>query len=383
MKTLITILLIAALGLPLSAWPDAGNIIKISADHIANLGIGLGKLAVVSQVPVLYAPAKAVIPPSGEYVVSASQAGQVAKLLAGLGDSVKKGQLLAELNSSDLVTMQQQYLSANSELHLQQLAYEREKKLYEDGIVAKRRWLETESLYHASAYAASEHRQLLVIAGMTGAEIDLLTKTHKLSGRLHIRAPIAGVVMERMALAGERVDSLTPLYRIADLRELWLEINIPQERMGDIGLGDTVLLEKPVADNSDLELRKNPVTMPVKAQITLLGQNVNPENQTVVARAVINGIQNEVRPGQRINVQVVQKNSNPAFSVPNTAIIQHRGQSYLFVRNAEGFIAQPVTVIGKQDDKTTLTGDLKGNEDIAITGAVALKANWLGLGSED
>jgi len=40
-------------------------------------------------------------------------------------------------------------------------------------------------------------------------------------------------------------------------------------------------------------------------------------------------------------------------------------------------------VIGKQETDSIITGDLQGNEDIAVNGAVALKANWLGLGSEE
>ncbi len=381
MNTLLTTLMIIFL-LPASAWAS-GNSIKISAEQLAHLGITLGQPAIVKQLPILYAPATVVVPPSGEHVVSSPQAGLVNRLLAATGDPVKKGQLLAELNSSDLLTMQQQYLSANGELHLQRLAYERDKNLYAEGIIAQRRWLETSSLYHASAYAANERRQLLAIAGMTDAEINQLTKTHKLSGLLHVRAPISGVVLEVLALAGERVDSLVPLYRIADLRELWLEINIPQERMGDVELGDTVLLAKPIAENTPLEPRTAPAIMPVKAEVTQLGQHVNPENQTMLARAVITGAQKDVWPGQRVNVQVIQDHPSPAFSVPNTAIAQHEGEFYVFIRGKEDFVATRISVIGKQENETIFSGKLTGKEDIAVKGTVALKANWLGLGSSE
>ncbi len=89
--------------------------------------------------------------------------------------------------------------------------------------------------------------------------------------QLNVRAPIAGVVMERLAVVGTHIDMMAPLYRIANLDELWLEIAIPQERMGSIKIGDQVLVE-----NSE-----------VSAKITLLGQSVNPENQTILARAIV------------------------------------------------------------------------------------------------
>ena len=85
---------------------------------------------------------------------------------------------------------------------------------------------------------ANEHRQLLEISGMTDSEIDRLGKTHQLSSQLNVHAPISGMVIERMAVAGERIDMLAPLYRIANLDELWLEINIPHERIGSIKVGD-------------------------------------------------------------------------------------------------------------------------------------------------
>jgi len=368
--------------LPGTASAD-GNAIRIPEDHITNLGVSLGKLMPVSQIPVLYAPAKVVIPPTQEYIVSASQAGLVTRLNAAIGDKAGQGEVLAELNSSDLLSMQRLYLKADSDLELGQFAYQRDKKLFEDGVIAERRWQETRSLHNALASEADEHRQLLEIAGMTANEIDKLRKTHRLSGLLYIRSPIAGVVMERMAVAGARIDGLAPLYRIANLDELWLEINIPQERLGQIKIGDKVLLEKPATDAQELEQRKEPQAMPVSAQITLLGQYVNPENQTILARALLKGAPTDVRPGQRINTQIIQRNNGVAFNVPNTAIAQHEGKSFVFVRTAEGFNASPVAVIGKQGDDSTISGDFSGDETIAVKGAVALKANWLGLGSGD
>jgi cobalt-zinc-cadmium efflux system membrane fusion protein len=378
-KTLLSVVL-AALLCPFSA-QALGNTIKISADNIANLGVTLGKLNPVSQVPVLYAPAKVVTPPGQEYIVSAAQAGLITHLNAAIGDKVKKGEVLATLNSSDLLSMQRLYLKANSELELSQLSYLRDKKLLDDGVIAERRWQETRSLHNALASEADEHRQLLEIAGMTDGDIAQLKKNHRLSGLLAVRSPITGVVMEKMAVAGARIDGLAPLYRIANLDELWLEINIPQERMGNIKIGDKVLLEKPATEPQALEQRQQAQPIPVTAQIALLGQTVNPDNQTLLARAVIKGAQNEVRPGQRINTQIIQPNNSTAFSVPNTAIAQHEGQSFVFVRTDAGFEATPVTVIGKQNNDATIAGKFTGNETIAVNGAVALKANWLGLGS--
>jgi cobalt-zinc-cadmium efflux system membrane fusion protein len=350
------------------------NAIKLSPEHIRNLGVTLGKPIPVEQIPVLFAPAKVVVPSGHDYLVSASQPGLITKLNASIGDKVNKGEVLAQLNSPDLLSLQRLYLKAESELQLGRLSYQRDKKLLEEGVIAERRWQETRSQYQTFDSEASEHRQLLKIAGMSDAEIGRLKKTHRLSGLLNVYAPISGTVIERLAKAGAHVDILAPLYRIANLDELWLEISIPQERIADVKIGDRVLIE---------QSQKEKAGQAVTARISLLGANVNPENQTVLARAVIEGKQTAVRPGQRINIQIVHPADMTAFKVPNGAIAQNAGQSYIFIRNREGFLVRPVEIMGKQGEETIIRGDFIGDEDIAVTGAVALKANWLGLGSDE
>jgi len=348
----------------------AENTIAIAAGQLQNLGVVLGKLEPARQIPLLTAPAKVVVPPSHDYLVSSSQSGLIIQLNASIGDKVKKGEVLAELNSPDLLTLQREYLKAESALQLGSLSFQRDKKLFEEGVIAERRWQETRSEYHAFASEANEHRQLLEIAGMTDAEIKQLKSSHRLSSRLHVLSPIAGTVMERTGVAGSRVDMLAPLYRIADLSTLWLEINLPQERAAEVKIGDRVLVENADRQNGS-----------AAAKISLLSQNVNAENQTVLARAVIDGKQTAIRPGQRINIRIIQPTAKPAYQVPNVAIAQQEGKSYLFIRSPTGFNVVPVTVIGKQGETSIIEGELTGDEEIAVKGAVALKANWLGLGS--
>jgi cobalt-zinc-cadmium efflux system membrane fusion protein len=309
-----------------------------------------------------------VIPSKHEYIVSATQAGYIEKQNVAIGDKVVDGQILAQLNSPDLLTLQREYLKADSALQLASAIYQREKKLLDEGIIPDRRWQETSIQYHSAVSEADEQRQLLEIAGFTPAEVNLLNKTHQLTKHLSVRAPIDGVVIDRLALAGTHIDMLMPLYRIAKLDELWLEIAIPQERISHIKIGDLVKVE-----NSD-----------VNATIILLGQSVNPDNQTILARAIINAQNNvSLRPGQRLNAQIIQSSDKATFKIPNTAIAQHENKAFIFIRNPQGFLVTQVSVVGKQDNDSIISGEFTGLEDIAIQGAVALKANWLGLGSNE
>jgi cobalt-zinc-cadmium efflux system membrane fusion protein len=333
--------------------------VTMSAEHIESLGIIQGKLIRATEIPVLFAPAKVLIPPNNEYVVSTSQAGIINQLNASLGDEVKKGDVLAQIDSPNLLSLQSNYLKATSALQLANSAYQRDKTLAKEGIIANRRVQETQSQFNAANLDVQEAKRLLEISGGSA--------TNQLNSHLAIRSPISGVVIERMAVAGTRIDSLTPLYRVADLRTLWLEIAIPQERIADVKVGDSVEIEN----------------TPFKAEISLLGQSVNVEDQTILARAVIKNAPKQIRAGQKLNVQIKKISKQIAFKVPNTAIAQNDGKAFLFVRNQTGFDVKPITIIGKQDEESVVSGELTDNENIAIKGAAILKANWLGVGSAE
>lgn len=340
--------------------------IKITPEQINNLAVKVGPLVASQQVPLLLAPASVVVPGNHERLLSTPQPGFLTQLNANIGDSVNKGQLLAQIHSPELVALQQQFLTARSELNLASLELRRDQKLLDEGVIALRRWQQTEALHNSKAAMADEAGQLLSMAGMSNAEINALAKTHKLSSLLPVRSPIDGVILDRMATLGTRLDMQAPLYRIADLSELWLEINVPQERMQSLQIGDVVKVEN----------------TQISGKISLLGQSVNLDNQTMLARAKIEGKVDQLRVGQNLNVQIMQDLAQQGFKVPNPAIAQNAGHHYVFVRNADGFLVTEVSVVGKQDEYSLISGPLNTDAQIAVQGAVALKANWLGLGGE-
>lgn len=361
-KLLFGVLLL--IGLPV--WAENPQI-QISQEQIDNLAIKLGAIVSGQQVPMLYAPARVVVPSYHEQLVNVPQPGFLTQLHANIGDKVKKGQILAQLHSPELIALQQQFLTAQSELHLAGLERNRDQKLLQAGVVAERRWQQTQAIHSSKAAMADEARQLLTMAGMSPGEIVQLTKSHRLSGQIQIRAPIDGVVLERMATLGSRLDLLAPLYRIADLSELWLEINVPQEKMSAVRIGNQVKMDDEA----------------ITGKITLLGQSVDENTQTILARAALMGKTERLRVGQNLTIQIMLHSEQTAFKVPNTAITQQNGQSFVFVRNASGFAVTEVHILGKQGDESLIIGPLTGDEQIALQGSVALKANWLGLSGDE
>lgn len=341
--------------------------IVIDQQQIDKLDVKLGVPDISKSIPQFYAPGKVVVPANHELLVSSTQPGLVVQLLANMGDNVSKDQVLAKINSPELVGLQREFLTTASELALSDLEYKRDKNLLDEGVIAERRWQETQAVHSNKSAQFNTAKQLLLMAGMSVAEIKNLADSHQLNSVLNVRAPMSGIVLERMVTVGERLNIQAPLYRIADLSELWLEINIPQERLDALHIGDRVTVENTA----------------VTAKISLLGQSVNHENQTILARAVLDSqSSSSLRTGQHVNVQISQGGLAEGFRVVNTAIAQNNGKNYIFVRNQQGFAVTEIKILGKQDAEAIISAPLLANERIAMKGAVALKAIWLHLGEE-
>ncbi len=352
------------MGMSLAGAQD--NQIKISQLQFYNLGVKTGGLNQVKQIPLLTVPAQVSIPPSNEYIVSSALTGLVSQMNAAIGDNVNKGDVLAFIDSPELLTLQRQFLKAVNESRLARLGYERDQKLLQQGVIADRRWQESRSRYNSMLAEVNEARQLLEIAGMSRSDIKTLQSKRRLNSRLTLRSPISGVVLDRKVVAGEHLDVMEPIYRIANLQQLWLELYVPQERISLLKQGDKVLVQ-----NTD-----------VTARVSLLGQSVNPQNQTVLVRAVINQVSTAIRAGQTVTTQIVQSSNQPSYRVPNAGIAQHNGQSYVFVLNEQGFQVVAIKIYGKRNNHTVISGNLQPAQQIAVRGAAALKAKWLGLGDE-
>ncbi len=342
----------------------ATNTIVLTNEQIHHLGVQIGGLKPAQTIPVLTAPAKVVVPPAHEHIISAPQAGLVSQLNFAVGDSIKKGDIVAQLNSPDIVGLQQHYLQVENQRQLALTNYQRDKTLFAEGVIAQKRWQEARSQYALLESEANSARQLLQIAGMSDTQLRNLTQTRRFISQLTLYSPLTGVVLEKMVVAGERLNSLSPLYKVANLDELWLEIAVAQEQINTVHVGDQVTV----------------INTPISARIALLGKSINLSNQTVTVRAVINQRQPPVRAGQTVMIQLIQTDNQAAFTVPSTALAQNKGKFYVFIRDAHGFRIQPVTMLAKQDSQVVISGILTGNEQIASQGVVALKALWLGLG---
>lgn len=342
---------------------QAGDEIKLSAAQAKAMGVATAPLASSVTAGGKGLPARAVIPNHQLYIVSAPLAGLVENISVTPNQAVKKGQVLARLQSPGLVEIQRGFLQAATQAQLARDSLSRDEKLFQDGIIAEGRYLASKGRQVEAVAALSERRQALALAGMSSAALQRLEKSHALSGSIAITAPVSGIALELMAVPGQRVDAAMPLVKLAQIVPLWLDIQVPLAQIAGLKAGGVV----------------NVPAYHASGKITQIGRGVEEGNQTVTVRAEIRQGAENLRPGQFVEAVLTMDSDDKHWHVPSSALVRQRDQAYVFVQTATGFFAKSVKLGGETAGNTVVIAEFKGDEHIAVSGTVSLKAMWQGL----
>jgi RND family efflux transporter MFP subunit len=344
----------------------AEETISFSQDEIANIGIELGPVKLVYQTLTKQLPAEVSIPNKSQRVISAAQDGVVEILFVAEGDNVVAGQPLAQLNSPQLLQSQNDYLQALSRLAQANREMKRDKNLFEEGIIAERRYRQSLSTSQQVTIEVGMYKKALELAGMDSTAIANLNKTRALNSHLTVVAKNAGVVMKQFATAGQRLTAADPIYQVAELSTLWLEIHVPLD------------IAKQVQPNDEIKICEQGIG----GHVIAVGRAVHAADQGVLVRAEISENTQQLTPGEFVQACFVQQTGVAQFEMPRSAIFRNEGRSAVFVKSEAGFSSQVVEVVAENGDKVVVTGNLSAQQEVVIKGTATVKAAWLGMGGE-
>lgn len=366
--TILTIMAVLTMVFPVtaaSAQDSPQSEITVSAEQAASLGINTVALSAQTQGTGTGFPAKAVIPNNQLRVVSAPLEGTVESVLVSVNQPVKKGDVLAELKSPALVDEQRQFLHAVSQAQVARSALTRDEELLKEGIIAKSRYQATKSAASQAEADLEEKKQALQLFGMLPQEVAALQNNRKLTSVVSVAAPIDGFVLEQMAVAGQRLEAASPLYKIGALSPMWLEIQVPATEAARLQEGSPVTIKESKATG----------------RVISIGKSLNAANQTLMIRAEITENAEKLYPEQHVVASVeITGSGAQQWRLPPAAIARHEGKAYVFVKTPAGFRAQEVKIESENAKDAIISGALAGNDLVAIDGVLAVKGSWLGLG---
>lgn len=349
------------LGQPVFA--ATSGLIKVSPIQMKSLGIGVSPLERHAGSLSPGMPALVVVPDGQTRVVAAPLAGAILDASFAEGEPVRKGQVLVRLSSPDLINLQRDLAQAATSQKLAQDAARRDEALFKEGIIAESRALASAGQLAQARAALSAQRAALQAQGLGATAIAQAERGERFSAEISLSAPFDGVVLMRQALAGSRVEAATPLYTIARLDPLWLEIEVPADVAARLKPGMQVDIPGRRAKGSVLRV------VPTAGAA-----------QTVRVRAKVNNPDGDLRVGQSVAARIQTTGDGSAWRVPVKALVREAGKTWVFVLRQGGFIALPVTLQNQSAGAASVLGEFKVGEMVAVSGVAALKAYWTGGG---
>jgi len=339
--------------------------VRLSAAQIEASKIAVAAVAPGVIMRQITAPAAVKPDPDKIARVAAKVAGVVEELRKRLGDEVKRGEIIAIIDSREVAEAKSEYLAAAANFELQSALFQREKGLFEKKITAEQLFLKAKAVFTEAKIKLDLARQKLAALDMSAQEIAALPSQPIADlRRKEIRSPIAGRVIERLVSVGQPVGGegqSKELYVISDLSIVQVELAVPAADLGLLREGQGVRVQ-----NAEGRAFEGEITY-VNAMITRETRSGN-----VLARFANPDF--ALRPGSMLEAEISLKEGRVKLKIPRSAVMMIDGKPNVFVRTPNGFMKRDVE-LGRGDDASVeVVSGLKPGEEIAVSNVFLLKA---------
>ena len=291
-------------------------------------------------------------------VIASRAEGRVSQVRADLGQRVRAGDVVALVESPEVGQSVGDLERVEAVVEVAQRNYEREKRLYEQSISSQKEMLEAENAYRAAQADLKGTQSKLRALGAAVAD----------GGTFGLASPISGIVVERHATPGQIVGPETDLFTVADLRHVWITVDLYEADFGRVRNGAPARV-MPSALPAD--------TFPGK--VTFAGGIVDSISRTIKVRVQVENESQRLRPGMFAQVRIAtpRKDTDGTLAVPELAVQDLNGTPVVFVAESGPgqFAVRRVTLGGRTGGgMIAVRNGLRPGERVAVKGAFQLKA---------
>lgn len=350
--------------------------------------------------------ARAILYPCDQAVVMPKISAPVREFYVNRGDHVRKGQLLAQLENSDLAasameaksmvneadasyhtttaaTLPDEIAKAQSEaqsakevLNAAQKLYESRKQLLEQGALPRRQvdeanvaFVQARSQYEVVA----KHLATLEKVGKDSGVKQAQAQVDAAQGRYRsaqvqleysrITSPLTGVITDRPMYTGEMASPSTPLLTVMDISQVIARANVPAEQLNLLKVGDEAVI---VAADSSAGLH---------GKVTVISSALDANSTTaeVWIKAANSG--ELLKPGTSVQVSIVAETVANALVIPSAAILpSDEGSAKVLIFGADERTHERLIEIGiREPDKVQVLKGLEPGERVIVVGGLGLQ----------
>lgn len=293
--------------------------------------------------------------------IGASVTGRITQIHASLGQEVHKGDLLAQLNSSELTNLQLSYLKARSQMELNKRNVERAQALFKADVIGAAELQRRETEYDIAAAETRAARDQLRVLGVSPSAIDKLGASGTIDSVSGVNASLHGIVVERNIAPGQVVQPSDVLFVVANLARVWAVAQVPEQQISQVKMGQAVKIEVPALANEKL-----------LGKLIYVGQTVNPETRTVLVRTELDNREGRLKPAM-LSSMLIEASPTQRLVVPSSAVVRENDEDHVFVAQEGGSYKLVKVKLGAENNgqRVVLEG-LKTGDKIVVQGAFHL-----------
>jgi cobalt-zinc-cadmium efflux system membrane fusion protein len=287
--------------------------------------------------------------------------GRVTRVIAGLGDTVKKGAPLATLEASEFVQAQGDLATAVAQVKLARVNETRKHALYDAKGGSLQDWQQAQADLIAAETTVRSVRNRLKILGKSDAEIDHLEAAHAIDPLATLTAPIGGVVVDRQVGPGQYLQAGggTPVFTIADPSSVWLLANVRESDSGRVRLGQTM----------EVRVAAHPARV-FKARVTYVAALVDPNTHRLPVRAEIDNRDGALKPEMFASFRILTSDASDSAAVPEAAVVYEGDAAHVWVVAGDLLAYRSIRTGRSGDGLIEVVDGLKPGEHIVTKGGL-------------
>lgn len=328
--------------------------VKLSAEALDRAGI---RVAVAERRALgggVAIPAEVQFEPSSTAHVGPLVPGRITRVEVALGDTVKRGELLGVVASSDVSTARARLDQARARLAAAESTLRRQQQLTTEGIGAQRSLIDAEAQVGELRAEVEGIKQQLSVVGSGRA------------GELALTSPIDGVVVSVHATLGETATPDQPAFIVTDPTKVWVRGNVPELELGRVQTGSMAVVR----------LHAFPeLAMP--GTITYVAPALDERTRSLPIRVTLTAPDARLRSGLFGSIELVGGSADErVVVVPADAVATLDGQTVVFVPADEpgSFTPRPLALGRRAAGLFEVRSGLQEGERYATSGAFTLKS---------
>jgi len=282
--------------------------------------------------------------------------GRVVKSFVTLGEKVRAGTPLFEVNSSDYLETLRTCIQARQQKELAEKNFLRKKELLESGVSSRKDFDEAKLEFEMAQKECEKTNAILKIYNLNPEEADMAKP-------LIVRSPIEGEIVQTDITVGQYIKSdADPIVTVADLEKIWVIARVKEKDLGTINL----------KDRAEVITESFP-EKPIKGIVNYIGNIMDEQTRSVEVYLECQNRERVLKPGMFITTKFYHELEN-AIVISSNSILQDDQNSYVYLSLGNDlFLKQSVETETAGEKKVIVRSGLSEGDNIISAGAIYLR----------